>query len=91
MNIFAPLEDKRLRVADEVRVFNKPSMRTTVWTAYGKTHAGMRPYAQVLVPWLPPGKPNACPRCGGTGYINAYIHVAAGICFLCQSKAECST
>ena len=28
-------------------------------------------------------KDDVCPKCNGSGYINYYSHVAAGVCFLC--------
>jgi len=30
----------------------------------------------------------SCPRCGGTGYLPHFSHVAGGVCFLCGGSCE---
>lgn len=32
-----------------------------------------------------------CPKCGGTGYLNYYVHVEGGVCFLCGGTGEYDT
>lgn len=31
---------------------------------------------------------NSCPKCGGTGYIREFSHVAGGVCFYCNGKGH---
>ena len=32
-----------------------------------------------------------CPKCGGTGYLNYYVHVEGGVCFLCGGTGRYGT
>jgi hypothetical protein len=72
----------------ELTLFNKPAMRASILHFSWRSKESGKRYVvcQHILPWLT-GKPRPdCPKCGGSGYIPAYNHIAGGICFSCRGE-----